>query len=113
MTREEMYSAAEEYFLQGLRLSRKKNADYASNADPFENLRQCGTEGFITRFTDKVTRLKNLDKRDQRNTILREHGCNTCASHAEPNGVEDESFEDALMDLFNYCWLLAVYRSTL
>ncbi len=95
MTREQMYEFAEEYFLQGLRLSRMKNADYAGEGDPFENFRQCGEIGFVTRMTDKMTRMKNLAFRE-------------LADGGGP--AVDESFEDTLMDLFNYCWLMAAYR---
>jgi hypothetical protein len=107
MTRDELYTFFERYQAQAKRLSQKKNEDYARSDNPFENFDQCGEYGFVTRMSDKMTRLKNVLERIERNRVLAEHGI-----AAEENGVFDESVEDTLMDLFNYCWLLAAYRES-
>lgn len=56
-----------------------------------ESIAESGEEGIITRMTDKLARLKHLRK---------------------TGGPEnDESIEDTILDLANYCGLLTVYRS--
>jgi hypothetical protein len=75
-----------------------KNADYTGvGDDPFANFTRvhalgiCTTEqGFLTRMTDKLSRLSSYC---QRGELL----------------VKDESVEDTLLDLANYCILLAGY----
>ena len=74
-----------------------KNADYTGdNEDPFSNfsyvekLGICSVEvGFLTRMTDKLSRIRALTKQDAQ--------------------VKDESIQDTLIDLANYCVLLAGY----
>jgi hypothetical protein len=75
---------------------RKKNADYASVDDPFQNFELCEkianipTEvGIFVRLTDKIQRIGNLLGRDP--------------------SVKDESIDDALSDLANYALILRVY----
>lgn len=73
-------------------LTKRKNADYAGDSDPFRNFREFGTMGFLVRMSDKWSRIKNLvggDKAPQ---------------------VKDETVEDTLLDLATYsllliCWL--------
>lgn len=75
-----------------------KNADYtADNADPFSNfstvekLDICETEvGFLVRLNDKYARLRSFVKKG---VLL----------------VKDESVEDTLIDMANYCILMAAY----
>ena len=79
-------------------ITRKKNNDYAGpGTDPFANFTRvealgiCSTEqGFLTRMTDKLSRLSSFV---QGGKLL----------------VEDESTEDTLLDLANYCILMAGY----
>lgn len=80
-------------------ITQAKNADYTgSTDDPFKNFRIveelgiCSVEtGFLTRMSDKFSRLKSL-------TV----DGNACK-------VKDESVEDTLFDLANYCILMASY----
>lgn len=75
-----------------------KNADYNhSDENPFSNFENverlgvCSTEqGFITRMMDKMSRLVSFIHRG----VLQ---------------VKDESIEDTLLDLANYCILMAGY----
>lgn len=81
-----------------IEITRVKNADYTGAADsPFANFTRvetlgiCSTEqGFLTRMTDKLCRITSFA---QQGTLL----------------VKDESVEDTLLDLANYCILMAGY----
>lgn len=80
-------------------ITAKKNADYTGDTDdPFANftlvekLGACSvTQGFITRMCDKLSRITSLTA-GKRNAA-----------------VVDESVEDTLLDLANYCILMAGY----
>jgi hypothetical protein len=75
-----------------------KNSDYTGTSpDPFANFRLveaagiCTTEqGFLTRMSDKLSRTTSFV---QKGTLL----------------VQDETVEDTLIDLANYCILFAGY----
>lgn len=79
-------------------ITEAKNSDYTGDdADPFKNFKMVelmgssSTEqGFLTRMTDKQMRLASF----VRNGTLM---------------VKDESVEDTLLDLANYCLLFACY----
>lgn len=83
-----------------LAICKAKNADYAgANAeqDPFANFARvealgiCKTEvGFLTRMTDKLCRIASFVAKGE---LM----------------VKDESVEDTLLDLANYCLLLGAY----
>ena len=82
---------------KAFRVMQKKNHDYASNTDPFFNLRQCEAfglcsveQGILVRMTDKISRLSQYTK----NGDLQ---------------VKDESVEDTLVDIINYTVLLRAY----
>ena len=98
MTREEFFKYQEETFNKLLELTRKKNADYAGNGgDAFNNFTRievigvASTEqGFLTRMFDKFSRIISF----MQNGELQ---------------VKDESVEDTLLDLANYCVLMAGY----
>ena len=88
-----------EFCEEMMEISERKNHDYAGHGDgnPFANfelVEKMGalqTEwGFITRMTDKVSRLMTFIKKG----VLK---------------VKGEGIRDALMDLANYCILLAGY----
>jgi len=78
--------------------TKKKNSDYTGKSDdPFQNLKLCehlgvaSTEaGILTRMGDKIQRIASFI---QLGFLL----------------VKDESVEDTLADLANYCILLAAY----
>jgi hypothetical protein len=79
-------------------ITKAKNADYTgATEDPFANFGRvellgiCSTEqGFLTRMTDKLCRLTSFV---QQGTLQ----------------VKDESVTDTLLDLANYCILMAGY----
>lgn len=81
-----------------LEITKAKNADYTGvSEDPFANFRVveevgiCSVEqGFLTRMMDKFKRITSFVQKG----ILE---------------VQDEKVEDTLMDLANYCILMAGY----
>jgi len=85
----------EENFKRGLELIKKKNADYATGADPFKNFRAAELlgmsveQGMLIRMSDKLARVANLLDKESK--------------------VISESKEDTLLDLMNYANLLLVY----
>jgi hypothetical protein len=88
-----MFHAA--FFEKGVAISQKKNADYTgATSDPFANLRsveQLGipTEvGLLTRMMDKMSRIASFVQKGELQ-------------------VKDESVQDTLLDLANYCALFA------
>lgn len=98
MTKEEYFIFAEAFFKNCLELSKKKNSDYTGDSNsPFSNFEGvevtgCVTteQGFITRIFDKYKRLCSFVKQKELK-------------------VKEESVEDTLMDLANYCVLFAGY----
>ena len=98
MTKEELikfHKAATDHMHETLK---RKNADYTgANANPFSNfttveeLSICSSEqGFLTRMTDKFKRIVSFVQLG----VLQ---------------VKDESVTDTLIDLANYCLLMAAY----
>ena len=79
-------------------ICRAKNSDYAgATADAFANFTRVETlgiasteQGILTRMTDKLCRLASFAKKGE---LM----------------VKDESAEDTLLDLANYCLLMASY----
>lgn len=79
-------------------VTKAKNADYTgTSSDPFANFSRvesigiCTTEqGFLTRMFDKFSRITSFV---QKGVLM----------------VKDESVEDTLLDLSNYCVLMAGY----
>ncbi len=74
----------------------RKNHDYAGEADPFKNFRMCEEVnlctvlvGMLVRLGDKVSRLENLKTKEAK--------------------VKEESIEDTLIDVINYCVLIRAY----
>lgn len=97
MTKIEYFEFAEDFFNRCIEMSRKKNADYTGgNEDPFSNftsVEQFGIkteQGFVTRMTDKLKRISSFV---EQGTLQ----------------VKDESVQDTLEDLTNYCALFAGY----
>jgi hypothetical protein len=78
-------------------VTRRKNADYTGDdSDPFANFRLVEKlriasveQGFLTRMADKISRITSLTTQEAQ--------------------VKDESIEDTLHDLANYCALFAGY----
>tara|TARA_Y100001937_G_scaffold126944_1_gene197609 strand:+ start:853 stop:1173 length:321 start_codon:yes stop_codon:yes gene_type:complete len=99
MTRDELLKHHSEICNSARELMSLKNRDYAGNdgKEPFANFTRvesmgiCTTEqGFMTRITDKMSRLSSF--------------LNSGKMH-----VEDESFNDTIVDVINYMVLLAAY----
>jgi hypothetical protein len=98
MTRDEFLKFQKETFDKLLAITKKKNADYAGKGgDAFNNFTRVEAlgiatteQGFVTRMTDKLSRIISF----MQNGELQ---------------VKDESVEDTLLDLANYCVLMAGY----
>jgi hypothetical protein len=98
MTKSEYLDFHAECCAKMMDIAQRKNADYTGDsADPFANFADtevmagCSAErGFLVRMGDKLKRIRSfVDK----GILL----------------VKDESVEDTLLDLANYCILLAGY----
>lgn len=91
-TREEYLQNFQKITGEMLALTSAKNADYASDSDPFANFRTFGELGILVRMSDKFARLKTLlvDKKDAT--------------------VANETVEDTILDLATYSVLLLTYR---
>lgn len=98
MNTEQYLKFAEETMHKMLTISRKKNKDYTGGTtDPFANFSRveplgvCSTEqGFLVRITDKLCRIASFVKQGELE-------------------VKDESVQDTLMDMANYCILMLGY----
>lgn len=98
MTKDEFLQFHQNFCKDLMSITQKKNADYTGlSADPFHNFTRvqalgiCSTEqGFLTRMTDKLCRITSFV---QKGELL----------------VKDESVNDTLHDLANYCALMAGY----
>lgn len=98
MNKEEYFKYHEKICTKMMEITRAKNADYTGvGSDPFSNftrvelLGNCSTEqGFVTRMVDKLSRIISFVQKG----ILE---------------VKDESVEDTLIDLANYCILFSGY----
>lgn len=97
MTKEELFAFMEEKTAKMIATSRAKNNDYTgASKSPFSNFEKIGhfggsvEWGFLTRMTDKLSRICSFAE----NVQLQ---------------VKDESVEDTLIDLANYCLLFAAY----
>ncbi len=81
-----------------LEITRKKNADYTGDSgDPFFNFTRVEAmgiastpQGFLTRMLDKFARITSFAQKGKLE-------------------VEDESVQDTLLDLANYCILMMGY----
>jgi len=99
MNRDELLKHHEELCSRGLEIMKKKNHDYAGKEgdQPFANFERtesmgvCSTEqGFLVRVVDKVSRLS------------------TFCSAGELK-VDNEGYEDAILDIINYMVLFSGY----
>lgn len=99
MDRAAFHAHMESTFAECLALSKRKNADYAGNSDPFANFRQvqnlglCSVStGILVRLSDKFTRISNL-----------------LAAEGREAAVTDESVVDTIRDAINYLAILAAW----
>ena len=98
MTKEEYLDYHRDMCKRMVDITAAKNADYTgSDPDPFGNFSRvdvmgiCSVEqGFLVRMSDKISRIISFV---QKGVLL----------------VKDESVEDTLLDLANYCILMAGY----
>lgn len=93
----DFHKAVKGLFSECMIILMKKNKDYNTSEDAFENFKRvetlnlCSTEtGILVRMNDKFSRLCNLIK------------CNE-------SEVKDETVEDTLIDLINYSAILYCY----
>ena len=99
MTRDDLMKIHEELCLKGRELMDKKNRDYAGRGgtEPFANFTRvesmgiCSTEsGMLVRLTDTMSRLSSF-------------------TESGKLAVENESFEDTVVDVINYMVLFYAY----
>jgi hypothetical protein len=98
MTKEEYFKHHTEFCEKMQEITKLKNQDYSGKGDdPFTNFSRveimgiCSTEqGFLTRMFDKFARITSFV---QNGTLQ----------------VKDESVQDTLLDLSNYCALMSGY----
>lgn len=98
MSKEEYLQYHKDMCQRMVEITATKNADYTgTNTDPFANFSKvdvmgiCSVEqGFLVRMSDKISRIISFV---QKGVLL----------------VKDESIEDTLIDLANYCILFAGY----
>ena len=98
MTKKQYLDFHKKFCADMIEITAKKNADYTgTDPDPFANFSKvqvlciCSTEqGFLTRMTDKFCRITSFV---QKGELL----------------VKDESVQDTLHDLANYCALMSGY----
>lgn len=98
MKREDLFYHHEELCKTALAIMMKKNNDYAgSGTTPFANFERCEAmgvcsteQGFLVRIIDKVSRLSTFAKDGK---LI----------------VENESYNDAVLDIINYCILFSAY----
>ncbi len=98
MNQEQFLKLISEIYDEGLATIKLKNADYATDDDPFKNFRSAETIGvdvekaILVRVLDKLSRIGNL-------------------LNKEPSVVE-ESVEDTLLDAINYLAILLAKRKS-
>ena len=100
MTKEQYLAFHEQQCQRMIEITKVKNSDYSGGShDPFANFQQIGNLvqlpnvveiGFLTRMSDKISRIGSYVTKG----VL---------------AVKDESVEDTLIDLANYCILFAGY----
>ena len=96
-TQKDFLDRLEILYKNNVEISRKKNADYANDKDPFQNFRVCealgipAEVGLIVRMSDKLMRLSNLIQPGRE--VM----------------VKDESVLDTASDLANYAMILRMY----
>jgi hypothetical protein len=89
----------ESTFSKALALVKRKNADYANEANPFKNfefaqlLAMTVEEAILLRCVDKVARVSNLLQKGEEN-----------------RAVVDEGIDDTVQDIINYLAIMLAYR---
>lgn len=89
--RDDLYALHQRTCAASLEVMKKKNVDYSTADDPFQNFRMFGRLGILVRLSDKLSRLKQF----------------------EANGsfaVESESLDDTIQDIINYAVLFKGFK---
>jgi len=97
MTKQEYFDFQKEFFEKGMEITKAKNADYTGgNPDPFANFKrtQWVEIGFLTRMGDKFSRIESFIANGRLE-------------------ITNESAVDSLLDLANYCSLMAGYLKSI
>jgi hypothetical protein len=96
VNREEFSQEIQNVFYECWKITEAKNADYATEANPFENFKAVekfgittAEQGILVRLSDKWTRLINLMEKAP--------------------AVKDEKIEDTINDMINYLAILEIY----
>lgn len=95
MTQKEFLVELKKSYENNIKISERKNSDYATSDDAFKNFKACemigvpAAVGILVRMTDKLIRVSNLLN--------------------QPAKVNDEKITDTLSDLANYAMILKVY----
>lgn len=92
MTAKERDKIIREMMESDLELLMKKGHDYSTDNDCLANLREWGFKGVVIRIADKYFRLKSFIQQGNLK-------------------VSDESVDDTLRDLSNYCYLARILRN--
>lgn len=90
--REKYLRLFKEYTSTMFEITSKKNNDYGGVEDPFKNFREFGSYGIVVRMGDKWARIK------------------TALVEKRALQVVDETINDTILDLANYCVILLCYR---
>lgn len=87
MTPSEYLTFLKETHRQEEAITQQRNGDYSASDDCFSNFRRYGEMQFLSRMYEKFCRIENIIKTGKVNSV-------------------DDRFEDACIDLANYCHLL-------
>lgn len=96
MTNEKFIQEIKKIYQEGVSLIEKKNADYATEADPWRNFKFAELVGvsvdraILVRISDKIARISNLTEKEA--------------------SVVDEKVEDTILDAINYLAILLAKR---
>lgn len=91
MTHEVKMQCLRDIFAECLDTADVKGRDYSGIKDSMGNFKDFGWVGIVVRIGDKYHRIKNLTK-------------------VECTSVIDESIDDTLMDMINYCALALIQK---
>jgi hypothetical protein len=99
MTRQELFQHHHDLTAKAFKIMEAKNNDYAGSGgeNPFANFTRCEAmgiceteQGFLVRICDKLSRLSTFV---QDGKLM----------------VANEGYEDAILDIMNYCVLMSAY----
>lgn len=96
MNTTEFLEELEKSYASNLAISKRKNADYAGEGDPFKNFKLCEMMGICS--VEKGIMVRMCDKMSRIATLLDKN-----------ESVLDEKVEDTCADLSNYSMILKVY----